>query len=167
MVIAVVAAAALAGATLSNAERSARAATTVKGAGVGKVKLGKDYDTLRDARLVGKLKPGCELAEGSRAAKLKSPLTGVVNFTIDGEPRVETVSITAGGVTKEGIEVGSTRREVKEAYPSAKLNKDTVDVFGIIDVKVPKRAGGKFHIAIDAETKTVTLFGIPVIPFCE
>lgn len=157
----------VAGAGLSSADRAQRSATTVSGSGVGKVRIGRSYDKLRDAGLVGKLKSGCELAEGTRAAKLKSPLKGVVNFSIEGKPRAETISVTDGASTKKGIEVGSTKREVKDAYKSATFDKDTIDVFGVINVKIPKRSGGKFHIAIDAGTKLVTMFGIPGIPFCE
>jgi hypothetical protein len=149
------------------AQRTEQAGPTVSGAGVGKVKLDKSYAKLRDAGLVGQLRSGCEFVPGSLAAKLKSPLKGAVNFTTTGAPKAETISVTGGATTKKGIGIGSTKRDVRDAYKSATFDNSTKQVFGIIDAKIPKRSGGKFHIGIDADSKKVVLFGIPVIPFCE
>src|SRR5918994_6931640 len=50
--------------------------------GVGAVKIGKSYTTLRRQNLVGKIRPGCELGgPNTRSAPLKKPLKGSVDFT--------------------------------------------------------------------------------------
>ena len=58
-----------------------RAATPkITADGVGKVKLGKRHSVLRAQGLVGKIGPGCELAENTRSASLKPPLKGTANL---------------------------------------------------------------------------------------
>jgi hypothetical protein len=133
--------------------------------GVGEVTVGAKHSKLKEAGLVGKLKPGCELAEADQFAKLKAPLEGSVNFTPDN--RADSIVVAGGeAATDEGVTVGSRRRKVKKVYPNAKFNKSTESVFGVIIVTIPKRDGGRFELALD-ETKHVSLFGVPFVPFCE
>jgi hypothetical protein len=47
------------------------------------------------------------------------------------------------------------------------VDRNTEEVFGLTLVKVPKSAGGRFHFAVDVDTKKTTRIGIPFIPFCE
>ncbi len=132
------------------------------------MKLGKKHSKLKEKGLVGKLKPGCELAPGSRAAKLKGPLEGLVNFTIEDPPRAESIVINGGDAeTEAGVHVDSRRRKVKNAYPNAKFDHDTDEVFLFTLVKIPKQDGGKFQFAIDVATKRVILIGVPFIAVCE
>lgn len=146
---------------------SAGTSQTISSSGVGDVALGKSFDSLHHAGLVGALREGCSLAPNSRAAKLKRPLRGAVNFSTEGTPKAENIQVTGGGTTEEGIEVGSSRSEVKSAYPSAKFDHSTESVFGITLVKVPKRAGGKFQLALSVDSKKVTVIGVPTLAFCE
>src|SRR4051812_3393425 len=54
----------------------------ITAAGVGGVKLGSTYRSLRAAHLVGPIGPGCELAgPNTRSVRLRSPLKGGVDFT--------------------------------------------------------------------------------------
>src|SRR3954451_20867617 len=144
-VLAVVAIAAVIGPGSSLARHAGVAGRAGSGAGAGPVKVGKSYAKLRDKGLVGKLGSGCEFVPDSLAAKLKSPLQGGVNFTTTGTPKVDTISVTGGATTKKDIGIGSTKSDVKDAYKSATFDNSTKEVFGIIDVKIPKRSGGKFH----------------------
>lgn len=134
--------------------------------GVGGVKLDMKFSKLREAGLVGRMRPGCGLEENSRSAKLKQPLRGTVNLTRDQPRRVRDIQVT-GGATARGVGIGAMRSEVKEAFPGAKFDRSTKETFGIILVKVSKRAGGKLQMAIEADTKEVALIAVPFVAFCE
>lgn len=135
--------------------------------GVGGVNLGEKFSKIRAEGRVGPLRPGCELGENTRSAKLKPPLEGSANFTTDSGPRrVTDIQVTGGGKAR-GVEVGSSKSEVKQAYPRARFNHSTEDVFGITLVRIKRNAGGRIHMAIDVDTKLVTLIGIPRLAFCE
>ena len=137
------------------------------GKGVGKVKLGKTYTTLRRQGLIGKIQRGCELGGGNtRSAKLKRPLTGQVDFTLRSPRKVASITVT-GGATARGIGVGSTLEELQAEFPAATVNHDTDEVFGVSRVTVPKSEGGKFEFAVGTQSNTVELIGIPRLSFCE
>jgi hypothetical protein len=134
--------------------------------GVGDVKLGRTFRALRDDGLVGRIRPGCQLAPNTRSAKLKAPLQGMVDFTLT-TPRKANDILIRGGAKARGVGVGSRARAIRRAYPKAKFDHSTEDVFGITLVKVPKNGGGRLQFAVDEHTHRVTLIGVPFIAFCE
>ena len=145
----------------------AQAATPkITGKGVDHVKLGAKASKLRQAGLIGHVRHGCELAPDTRAAKLKAPLKGVVNFSVTKPRRAENIFIT-GGAKASGVKIGSGKRAIRKAFPHVKFDHGTEDVFGITLAKVPKSDGGKFQIAVDVGNKKVSSFGVPFIAFCE
>jgi hypothetical protein len=156
------------GAAAAPAETSRSADQKITAAGVGKVKLGRTFASLRAAGLVGKLRPGCELGgPDTRSARLKPPLKGFVDLTTRRRPRtVRSISIT-GGASARGVGIGATLAQIKAAFPKAKVDHGTDEVFGITLVKVPKDGGGRIHFAVDVGTKKITQIGVPSIPFCE
>jgi hypothetical protein len=156
------------GAAVAPAETSRRADQKITAAGVGKVKLGKTFSSLRAAGLVGKLRPGCPLGgSGTRSARLKAPLKGSVDLTTRQRPReVRSISIT-GGATARGVGIGGTIAEITAAYPTAKVDHGSEDGFGITLVSVPKSGGGRISFAVDVDSGKVTQIGVPSIPFCE
>jgi hypothetical protein len=146
---------------------SAAAPQKITRNGVGAVKLGMTFQELRDQGLVGKLRRGCELGgPNTRTARLRSPLRGDVDFTQTTPRKVTNITIRRGARAR-GVKVGDRIRDIKDAYPKAKVNRDTEEVFGIWLVRVPRNGGGRISFAVDADTRRITLIGVPFIPFCE
>ena len=146
---------------------SAAAAARITPKGVGKVRLGRTHASLKRAGLVGPQRPGCELGgPGTRGAKLRAPLKGAVDLTRKDPRRVRSILVT-GGAKARGVGIGSTEADIRSAYPKAKFDKSTQEVFAITLVKVPKNGGGRLQFALDEDKDRVTLIGVPFIAFCE
>ena len=151
----------------SPADTTASATPKITGAGVGKVKVGASYTSLRHKNLVGKIGPGCELGgPNTRSAKLKKPLKGFVNFTLKNPRKVTDITIT-GGATARGVGVGGSMADIHAAYPKAVDDHSTDDTFGVTLVRVPKSDGGKIMFAVSTTTNTINQIGVPGIGFCE
>src|SRR5690606_12981734 len=119
--------------------------------GVGDVRIGATFRELRDAGLVGRMHGGCELAgPGTRAADLRPTLRGSVDFTTSGKPRVRNVTVLAGGAAR-GVEVGDRGRKIRRAFPGARFDHSTDEVFGVTLVTVPRRAGGRLQFLVSTE----------------
>ena len=144
----------------------AASAARVTPAGVGAVKLGKTYTALRAAGLLGKLRPGCELAgPNTRSAPLRAPLRGSVDLTRRSPRRVARIVVNRGAAAR-GVGIGATSAAIRAAFPKVVFDRSTEATFGIILARVPA-GGGRLEFAVDAKTKRVTLIGVPAIGFCE
>jgi hypothetical protein len=149
------------------AQTGAGTLKTITAKGVGGVKIGKSYTTLRKQKLIGKIRPGCELGgPNTRGANLKKPLSGSVDFTQTSPRKVTNITIR-GGAGARGVGIGSTIPEIQAAFPKAKVDHSTEEVFAITLVKIPKSDGGKFEFAVETSTGKASLIGIPFIAFCE
>lgn len=149
------------------AAAGATATAKITPTGVGAVKVGARYATLRAAHRLGKIGPGCELAgPRARAADLVAPLKGSVTLTDTSPRKVATIAVR-GGATARGIGVGSTASALRRAFPKATFDHGTEQVFAITLVTVPKGGGGRLQLAVDVHTRKVTSIGIPSIPFCD
>jgi hypothetical protein len=135
-------------------------------AGVGQVKLGKTFKQLRAQGLVGKLRPGCPLAENTRTARLRSPLRGAVNFTQSNPRLVNDITIRRGAKAR-GVGIGDTLADIKAKFPNRKVDHSQESVFGLTFVHIPNKAHVKEQFAIDVNTKKITLIGVPFIAVCE
>ena len=136
--------------------------------GVGAVRLGRTYTSLRRAGSLGKLVTGCEPAgPRARSASLRAPLRGHVDLTLRAPRRVATILVRGGGATARGVGIGSTSAAARRAFPRAKIDHRGDAVLGLTIVRVPKRAGGRLEFGVDTTTKRVTLIGIPRIPVCD
>lgn len=135
--------------------------------GVGAVKLGKTYTSLRVAGLLGKVTPGCELAgPNTRSAPLRAPLKGSIDLSTTSPSRVRII-IVRGGAAARGVGIGATAAAIRRAFPAVRFDRSTEATFRITIARVPKSGGGRLEFALDTTTKKVTLIGIPAIPFCE
>ena len=146
---------------------AARAPQRITPAGVGKVKLGQTYARLRAQHLVGKIRKGCPLAgPNARSAPLSAPLKGSVDFTTTLPRRVTDIGVW-GGATARGVGIGDTIADIKRAYPRAKVDHSTDDMFGITLVRIPKNGGGRLEFAVSTTTHKIVLIAIPSVAFCE
>jgi hypothetical protein len=152
---------------LSFAEASSGPPKQITSAGVGGVKLGSTYSSLRVAGLVGKIGPGCPLAgPNTRSAPLRLPLMGGADLTTTAPRRVAVITVV-GGAKARGVGIGSQRAAIKAAFPKMRLDRSTEQVFGITIARVPKGGGGPLEFALAKRTGRATLIGVPRIPFCE
>lgn len=143
------------------------AAKRITGAGVGQVKLGMTHKALRERRLVGRLRPGCELGgPETRSARLRSPLRGQVDYTLTTPRRVTNIAVTRGARAR-GVKVGDRIRDIRAAYDTVKVNRKTEEIFGVWLVRVPRSAGGRITFSVPVDTKRIAMIGVPFIPFCE
>ena len=144
----------------------ARATPKITSKGVGKVKLGKTYKSLRRARLIGKIGPGCELAgPRARSAKLRAPLEGYVDLGTGRKRRVVHITVT-GGAAARGVTVGDAQDDVLQEFPKAKVDTSTQDRYGVTIVKIPKTDGGRMEFVIGAEDRVMSI-NLPGVSFCE
>lgn len=139
----------------------------VTSSGVGAVKLGKTYSSLRAAGLLGKVTPGCELAgPNTRSAPLRAPLKGSVDLSTTVPRRVRTIVVRSGAAAR-GVGIGTRQEAITEKFRGVRFDHSTDATFGITIARVPTSGGGRLEFAIDTTTRKVTLIGIPAIPFCE
>jgi hypothetical protein len=135
--------------------------------GVGQVKLGKTFKTLRQQGLVGKLRKGCELGgPQTRSARLRSPLQGTVDFTLSNPRRATDITIR-GGAEARGVGIGDTIADIKAAFVKRRIDHSQEDVFGLTFIFVPNKNNPRLMFAANANTKKVTLIGTPIIALCE
>lgn len=152
---------------LSFAEASSGPPQKITSAGVGDVKLGRTYTSLRVAGLVGKIRSGCPLAgPNTRSAPLRLPLQGGADLTTTTPRRVAGITV-AGGATARGVGIGARRAAIETAFPKMRLDRSTEEVFGIAIARVPKGGGGPLEFALAQTTGRVMLIGVPRIPFCD
>jgi hypothetical protein len=146
---------------------TASAPKKITAAGVDGVKVGALHADLRAAGLVGRIRRGCELGgPTTRSARLLAPLQGGVNYTLTKPRRVVDISVR-GGAKARGVGIGAKIPAIKAAFPKAKVDKSTEQVFGIWLVRVPKNGGGRIQFAVDATTKRTTIIAVPRVAFCE
>src|SRR4051794_29531777 len=143
------------------------AAKKITSTRVGRVHLGDRHAKLQAAGLVGRLRAGCELAgPNQRVARLRAPLKGNVRLSRTAARRVVSIQVT-GGAKARGVGIGNTIADIKAAFPKAKVDHSTEDVFGFTRVAIPKSGGGKLAFAVDQGSGKVTLIGVPELDACE
>jgi hypothetical protein len=149
------------------ADAASYAGPAITSAGVGAVRLGRTYASLRKAGKLGKVRPGCELGgPRTRSAPLRAPLKGSVDLTLRAPRRVAAITVT-GGASARGVGIGATSAAVRAAFPRATVDHSGDATFGLTFVRVPKGGGGRLEFGVDTQTKKVTVIGIPRIPVCD
>jgi hypothetical protein len=149
------------------ASGAAYAAKRIKPTRVGGVKIGMTYKEARGKGLIGHMREGCPLAGGSaRAARLKAPLKGSVDFTRRKPRKIRNITVR-GGAKARGVGIGATIRQIKRKFPKARVDHGTDETFGLTLVKIPRDGGGKLQFGVDTKTDKTTIIGVPFIAFCE
>lgn len=162
---------ALLGGTAAAVAQSGHTAVPKKASrtGVGPIKLGKTHRELREAGLVGKLRPGCVLGGPStRSARLLAPLKGSAEFTQTRPRRVVSLTVTRGAAAR-AVGIGATSADIKEAFPRVRFEHATDSVFGYTLAKVPrhKGEGSRLEFAVSVRTGRVSMIGVPGIAVCD
>jgi hypothetical protein len=147
---------------------AATAAPKITGSGVGAVKIGATYASLRADHLVGKIRHGCELGgDNTRSAPLKAPLSGSVDFTLQNPRKVTNITVR-GGATARGVGVGGTIKQIKSAYPKAKVDHSTDHTYEFTLVRIPKAGpGDRLQFAVSTKTHKVSEIGVPFVAVCD
>ena len=84
-----------------------------------------------------------------------------------GAPGAPATSPSAAAATARGVGIGSSRAAVRAAFPKARFDRSTEELFGVTLVRIPKGGGGRMQMTVDVQTDEVTAIGIPYIAFCE
>ena len=144
------------------------AAAKISPARVDGVHLGDTHADLRARGKVGPIRRGCELGgPDTRTAKLRAPLKGNVNYTLEAPRSVTDITIR-GGARARGVGIGATIPAIKAKFPRAIVDHSTDQVFQVTLVRTPKRPkGGRITFAVSTQTHRTTLIGVPIIAFCE
>jgi hypothetical protein len=141
--------------------------TIVKPGSVGGLKLGDTIRSLHRRKLIGVLRPGCELDPGQRFANLRPPLKGVAIF-FHGGTRLSSIVVEGGAETTRGIEVGSTVRAAREAYPKAEYDPPgSNEPFAEGFLWVNRAANPRMTFLITPDSKRVLSISVPSVNFCE
>jgi hypothetical protein len=132
------------------------------------VHLGDTHADLRARGKVGIIRPGCELGgPQTRSARLRAPLRGMVNYTLNSPRRVDSITIR-GGARARGVGIGAKIPAIKAKFPNATIDHSTDQVFQLTLVKTPMRpSGGQITFGVSTQTKRTTIIGVPFIAFCE
>ena len=77
-----------------------------------------------------------------------------MDFTQTNPRKVTNITILRGARAR-GVKVGDRIRDIKDAYPKAKVNKQTEDVFGVWLVRVPRNGGGRITFSVPVDTKRI------------
>jgi hypothetical protein len=168
LVAAVVTAGALAIGSSASPPAGGAAVAKITPVRVDGVHLGDTHADLRARGKVGKIRPGCELAENTRSARLLAPLKGSVNYTQSSPRKVDNIAIT-GGAKARGVGIGATIAAIKAKFPNAKVDHSTDQVFQLTLVRTPERpvSHGRIIFGVSTQTHKTTIIGVPFIAFCE
>ena len=164
--VSLVAAAAVAIASPPAARDSAAAVITPTR--VDGVHLGDTHADLRTRGKVGPIGPGCEFGgPNTRSARLRLPLRGQVDYTLNSPRKVTEITITKGAKAR-GVGIGATIAAIKAKFPHAIVDHSQESVFQLTLVRTPTRpSGGRIMFGVSTQTHKTTIIGVPTIAFCE
>ena len=134
--------------------------------GVGQVRIGSTLARLRELKLIGGARKGCELAPGQRVAPLKPPLEGFAVFYPAN--RVSSVDVTGGAVTAAGVAIGTSAAKARQAYPAAPYDPPPPRApIQVGFIWIGGRAHPKMTLVIDPDTHRVSEISVPFPNICE
>jgi hypothetical protein len=132
------------------------------------IHLGDTHADLLSRGKVGPIGPGCEFGgPNTRSARLRAPLKGQVDYTLNSPRKVTTITVTKGAKAR-GVGIGATITAIKAQFPNAIVDHSTESVFQLTVVRTPKRPnGGRIMFGVSTQTHKTTIIGVPNIAFCE
>ena len=115
------------------------AAAVITPTRVDGIHLGDTHADLRSRGKVGPIGPGCEFGgPNTRSARLRAPLKGQVDYTLNSPRKVTTITVTKGAKAR-GVGIGATIAAIKAKFPNAIVDHSTDQVFQLTVVRTPKR----------------------------
>ena len=145
---------------------NARRLLTLTENGVGGLRLGDSLAEIRARRLIGPLRPGCELGTPRPVvARLTGLLVGSAEFTGGpGARRLGAISVTRGAVTDRHVGIGSSATTVQRAYPGARLERSASPLqYSAVVVQ----RDGRDRIWFLLRKGRVSSIELPAPQFCE
>lgn len=135
--------------------------------GVGPVKLGASFTSLRTKGRVGKLTGGCPLSGVKEyGATLRAPLKGGVTF--NAKKRVIAIFATGRVETARHVRVGDTDGKALQRYPGSRYDRASVSdpiPYGVITVLDGSKT--RFSFLVSAATRRIVQLDVPRPGFCE
>jgi hypothetical protein len=135
----------------------------------GEILLGDTVKALHKRKLIGRLRPGCELDPGQRVAPLRPPLEGLAIFS--GLPKkrnkVASLLVEGGAETVKGIGIGSTPGQARKAYPKADYDPPPSKPFAEGFIWVNSSRHPQMTFIVDPKTRRITAIGVPAPNLCE
>lgn len=134
---------------------------------VGELHIGDSVASLHRRRLIGRLRPGCELDPGQRVAPLRPPLRGQAVF-FHGGRRLSLINVQAGARTARGVTTGTAVGAARRAYPKASYDPPgSVRPFAEGFIWVDDSEAPKMTFVIAPGNRRVEAIAIPSPSFCE
>ena len=144
------------------------AAAVITPTRVDGIHLGDTHADLRARGKVGQIRAGCEFGgPNTRSARLRLPLRGQVDYTLNSPRKVTTITLTRGAKAR-GVGIGATITAIKAKFPNAIVDHSTEGVFQPTVVRTPLRpSGGRIMFGVSTQTHRTKIIGVPNIAFCE
>ena len=139
------------------------AAAVITPTRVDGVHLGDTHADLLSRGKVGPIGPGCEFGgPNTRSAKLRAPLKGQVDYTLNSPRKVTTITVTKGAKAR-GVGIGATIAAIKAKFPNAIVDHSTDSGLPAhaSSARRSARSGGRIMFGVSTQTHKTTIIGVP------
>jgi hypothetical protein len=140
---------------------------TLTAKGVGPIKIGATYASLKAAGLVGKLSPGCELVTPRESgAQLIGAIKGSATF--NKKQKLVAITVRKGAETAKHVTIGDSAKSALAKYPGAKYQRASVkDPIPYSSITVISGGNIQFSFLVSAKTQKIVELDVPTAQFCE
>lgn len=153
---------------LPSSTTAAPAQRKLSPSGYGRLTLGMTLDEAKSGGHVTNVRPGCEFAgPGQMTADVPDVPQAYATFD-DG--KLTNLALRQGE-TAEGLRVGATIDQAKQAYSgngySVTVDETPVEVFDFISVSVKRNGADAYEFAADPKTRTIRDMAVPHLLLCD